>query len=315
MKSEVLLFVGDALGSYGFPDGHPFSVDRQGAFWAAAHRQGLDKRVTLAAPRQATREELLRFHDAKHVDWVETRSRIGTGYLDYGDTPAFPGVLEAASAVAGSAFEGLHRVMAGDARRTFQPIGGMHHARRGRSAGFCVFNDLGGVIDTLRAQYGIRKVAYVDIDVHHGDGVFYSYETDPDLVFADIHEDGRFLYPGTGSTEETGSGGAEGTKLNLPMAPGAGDTQFFAVWERVVDHLRRHRPEFFILQAGADSLAGDPLAHLELSPAAHAHATRTLIDLAEDTARGRLMVFGGGGYDLGNLASAWTSVLAELVRA
>jgi acetoin utilization protein AcuC len=99
------------------------------------------------------------------------------------------------------------------------------------------------------------------------------------------------------------------------MAPGAGDTQFFAVWERVIDHLRRHRPEFFILQAGADSLAGDPLAHLELSPAAHAHAARTLIDLAEDTASGRLMVFGGGGYDLGNLASAWTGVLAELVKA
>jgi acetoin utilization protein AcuC len=315
MKSEVLLFVGDALGSYGFPDGHPFSVDRQGAFWAAAHGQGLHKRVTLAAPRRASREELLRFHDAKHVDWVETRSRIGAGYLDYGDTPAFPGVLEAASAVAGSALEGLHRIMAGDARRTFQPIGGMHHARRERSAGFCVFNDLGGVIDTLRAQYGIRKVAYVDIDVHHGDGVFYSYEADPDLVFADIHEDGRYLYPGTGSAEETGSGAAEGTKLNLPMAPGAGDTQFFAVWERVIDHLRRHRPEFFILQAGADSLAGDPLAHLELSPAAHAHATRTLIDLAEDTASGRLMVFGGGGYDLGNLASAWTGVLAELVKA
>lgn len=309
------MFVGDALGSYGFPDGHPFSVDRQGAFWAAAHRQGLHKRVTLAAPRRASREELLRFHDAKHVDWVETRSRIGTGYLDYGDTPAFPGVLEAASAVAGSALEGLHRIMAGDARRTFQPIGGMHHARRGRSAGFCVFNDLGGVIDTLRAQYGIRKVAYVDIDVHHGDGVFYSYEADPDLVFADIHEDGRYLYPGTGSAEEAGSGAAEGTKLNLPMAPGAGDTQFFEVWERVIDHLRRHRPEFFILQAGADSLAGDPLAHLELSPAAHAHATRTLIDLAEETAQGRLMVFGGGGYDLANLASAWTGVLAELVRA
>jgi acetoin utilization protein AcuC len=205
--------------------------------------------------------------------------------------------------------------MAGEARRSFQPIGGMHHARRGRSAGFCVFNDLGGVIDTLREQYGIRRIAYVDIDVHHGDGVFYSYEADPDLVFADIHEDGRFLYPGTGSAEETGRGEAEGTKLNVPMAPGAGDAEFFAVWERVIDHLQRHRPEFFILQAGADSLAGDPLAHLELSPAAHACATRTLIDLAEDTARGRLMVFGGGGYALGNLATAWTGVLTELVKS
>jgi acetoin utilization protein AcuC len=315
MKSEVLLYVGEALGSYGFPQGHPFSVDRQGAFWAEARRQGLHERATVTAPRQASREELLRFHDARHVDWVETRSRIGSGYLDYGDTPAFPGVLEAAAAVVGSALEGLHRIMAGDACRTFQPIGGMHHARRGRAAGFCVFNDLGGVIDTLRAQYGVRRVAYVDIDVHHGDGVFYSYESDPDLVFADIHEDGRFLYPGTGSGDETGSDEAKGTKLNLPMAPGAGDREFFAAWERVVEHLRRHRPEFFILQAGADSLDGDPLAHLALSPAAHAHATRALIDLAEETAQGRMMVFGGGGYNLANLARAWTGVLAELVNS
>lgn len=314
MKSEVLLFVGEALGSYGFPDGHPFSVDRQGAFWAEACKLGLDKRATVAAPRRASRGELMRFHEARHVDWVEERSKLGTGYLDNGDTPAFPGLLEAAAAVTGSALEGLHRIMAGDARRTFQPIGGMHHARRGRAAGFCVFNDLGGVIDTLRAQYGIQRVAYVDIDVHHGDGVFYSYEADPDLIFADIHEDGRFLYPGTGSARETGTGAAEGTKLNLPMPPAATDNDFFAAWERVLAHLKRYQPEFLILQAGADSLAGDPLGHLALSHEAHALAARTLIDLAEETAQGRLMAFGGGGYNLGNLARAWTSVLSELVR-
>src|SRR5258708_18260937 len=113
MKSEVLSFGGEGVGSYGFPDGHPFSVDRQGAFWKEAQKQDLDKQVTLAAPRRASREELLRFHDEKHVSWVETRSRIGSGYLDYGDTPAFPGVLEAASAVTGSALEGLHRIVAG----------------------------------------------------------------------------------------------------------------------------------------------------------------------------------------------------------
>ncbi len=315
MKSEVLLFVGEALANYGFPDGHPFSVDRQGAFWEEAQKQNLDRQVTLAAPRRASRDELLRFHDEKHVSRVETRSRVGSGYLDYGDTPAFPGVLEAASAVTGSALEGLHRIMAGEARRTFQPIGGMHHARRDRAAGFCVFNDLGAIIETLRAQFGVRRVAYVDIDVHHGDGVFYCYESDPELIFADIHEDGRFLYPGTGSAEESGTGEAKGMKLNLPMPPGAGDKEFFAAWERVLSHLRRHKPEFFILQAGADGLAGDPLAHLNLSPAAHAHATKTLIELSEETARGRLMVFGGGGYDLGNLASAWTRVLAELVKS
>jgi acetoin utilization protein AcuC len=312
MKSEVLLFVGEALGNYGFPDGHPFSIDRQGAFWNEARKQGLDRKITVAAPRVATREELLRFHSESHVKRVETGSRIGNGYLDHGDTPAFPGVFEAASAVAGSALEGLHRIMAGEALRTFQPIGGMHHARRDQAAGFCVFNDLGMIIDTLRSQYGIARLAYVDIDVHHGDGVFYSYESDPDLIFVDIHEDGRFLYPGTGFAHETGAGAARGTKLNIPLPPGAGDKEFFAAWERALDHLRRFRPQFLILQAGADSLAGDPLAHLNLSPAAHAHAAKTLLALADDTANGRLMVFGGGGYDLGNLAAAWTGVLGQL---
>jgi acetoin utilization protein AcuC len=312
MKSEVLLFVGEALGNYGFPDGHPFSIDRQGAFWNEARKQGLDRKITVAAPRVATREELLRFHSESHVKRVETGSRIGNGYLDHGDTPAFPGVFEAASAVAGSALEGLHRIMAGEALRTFQPIGGMHHARRDQAAGFCVFNDLGMIIDTLRSQYGIARLAYVDIDVHHGDGVFYSYESDPDLIFVDIHEDGRFLYPGTGFAHETGAGAARGTKLNIPLPPGAGDKEFFAAWERALDHLRRFRPQFLILQAGADSLAGDPLAHLNLSPAAHAHAASTLLALAGDTANGRLMVFGGGGYDLGNLAAAWTGVLGQL---
>src|SRR5262252_54406 len=212
MKSEVLLFVGEALGKYGFPDDHPFSADRQGAFWCEARKQGLDKKAHVLEPRPASRAELLRFHEDAHVKWVETRSQIGSGYLDYGDTPAFAGVFEAASALCGSALEGLHRIMAGEALRTFQPIGGMHHARRHQSAGFCVFNDLGVVIETLRARYGVRRIAYVDIDVHHGDGVFYSYESDADLAFVDIHEDGRFLYPGTGFAEETGKGAAAGTK-------------------------------------------------------------------------------------------------------
>jgi acetoin utilization protein AcuC len=313
VNDEVLLFVGEALGRYGFPDGHPFSVDRQGAFWSEARAQGLERKARLAEPRAAGRADLLRFHHEKHVDWVEARSREGAGYIDYGDTPAFPGVFEAASALCGSALEALERIMAGDALRSFQPIGGMHHARRDRAAGFCVFSDLGMVIDALREKHGVRRVAYVDIDVHHGDGVFYTYESDPDLVLVDVHEDGNYLYPGTGAAEETGTGAAAGTKLNLPMHPGARDGDFYAAWERALEHLRRYRPEFVLLQAGADCLAGDPLAHLRFSPGVHAHAVRSLRALAEETARGRLMVFGGGGYDLGNVGTAWTRVLAELV--
>ncbi|MCK7500573.1 MAG: hypothetical protein MZW92_67855 [Comamonadaceae bacterium] len=189
----------------------------------------LDKRVALCAPRPAQRAELARFHTAEHIERVESQSRSGQGYLDYGDTPAFPGMFEAASAVTGTALDGLERIMAGEIRRTFQPVGGLHHARPHTAAGFCVFNDLGLAIRTLREIHGVRRVAYVDIDVHHGDGVLYTFEDDPELIFADIHEDGRYLYPGTGHAHETGIGRAQGTKLNLPLAPGAGDRDFYAV--------------------------------------------------------------------------------------
>jgi acetoin utilization protein AcuC len=312
MSAPLVLFVGDLLACYGFPDGHPLGIDRQGAFWSAARAQGLDRRVQVVAPRLATREELERFHTTEHVSWVKLRSEIGEGYLDYGDTPAFPGVFERGSAVAGTAIEGLERLMDGKAQRTFQPIGGLHHARRGRAAGFCVFNDLGVVIDSLRSRFGLRRIGYVDIDVHHGDGIYYPYEADPALIVVDIHEDGRFLYPGTGHAREIGRGEAEGTKLNLPLPPRSGDREFFAAWEKGLAHLRRYRPEFLILQAGADGLAGDPLADLHLTPAVHARVARDLRALADELCGGRLMAFGGGGYNLDNLAAAWTAVAREL---
>ena len=314
MVAEVLLYVGEALGKYGFPDGHPFGTDRQDAFWKETVKRGLDKQAKLAAPRPATRAEIERFHTADYVSRVDKLSELGHGMIDYGDTPAYPGVYDASSAVVGAALEGLERVMSGECYRTFQPIGGLHHARRGAGAGFCVFNDCGVVIDTLRARYGLKRIAYVDIDVHHGDGLYYPYESDPELIVADIHEDGMFLYPGTGDAEECGKGKAEGTKLNIPMQPGAGDRQFLAEWERVVEFIKRHQPEFIVFQCGADSLAGDPLAHLRYTPAAHAHAARSLCQLANEMAQGRIMGFGGGGYDRGNLALAWNGVLKEFIQ-
>ena len=308
------LFLSPELGRYGFPEGHPLSVDRQGAFWRQARALGLDRKVTLAEAPAAPKEAIGRFHTVEYIDRVIAASREGGGYLDYGDTPAFPGCYEVAAHVVGAALEGARRVMAGEARRSFQPIGGLHHARRAGAAGFCVFNDPGILIETLRAEHSVRRIAYVDIDVHHGDGVFYEFEHDPDVVCVDIHEDGEFLYPGSGSVHETGSGVAEGTKLNLPLAPGSGDREFLRAWEKAERFVDAARPEFVILQCGADGLAGDPLADLRLTPAAHAHAARRLVALAERHARGRLMAFGGGGYSLENLSAAWCAVLEVLVE-
>jgi acetoin utilization protein AcuC len=315
VASEVLVLMGELLARYRFPDGHPFSIDRQRAFWDEARRQGLDRRVVTRPPRTASVDELLRFHTAGHVDWVAASSARGGGCLDHGDTPVFPGIYESAAAVAGTALDALARVMAGECRRSFQPVGGLHHARADRAAGFCVFNDLALVIRSLREVHRVRRIAYVDIDVHHGDGVFYAFEDDPDVIIADIHEDGRYLYPGTGHAYETGTGRARGTKLNLPLPPGAGDREFAAAWAKVLEHLRQQQPEFIVLQCGVDGLGGDPLGHLQLTPAAHAFATRTLCRLADEYCDGRLMAFGGGGYCLENVAAGWCAVLRELVQA
>jgi len=314
VDQQVSLYVGEALGRYGFPHGHPLGMDRQGVFFRETVARGLDRRVAVvASAAPATRAALERFHTPAFVEKVANAERDGLEILDQGDTPVFPGVFETSATVVGAALHGLATVMNGQVKRTFQPIGGLHHAGRDHAAGFCVFNDLGVVIETLRSVYGIRRVAYVDIDVHHGDGVFYAFEDDPDVIIADIHEEGRSLYPGTGAAGETGKGAAEGSKLNLPLAAGSGDAEFFLAWQRVVTHLQRHRAEFYVFQCGADGLKGDPLAHLEYTPAVHAHAARSLRTLAESQARGRLMAFGGGGYHRPNIAAAWNNVLAELL--
>lgn len=271
--------------------------------------------LMLGEPRAATRTELECFHRPEYVELVRVRSLTGQGYLDAGDTPAFRGVFEAASHVVGATLVAAETLMRGVAHRAFIPIAGLHHASRAHAAGFCVFNDCGIAIEILRSRFGVRRIAYVDIDAHHGDGVFYAFEDDPDLLFADIHEDGRFLYPGTGAASETGSGRAVGTKLNIPMPPGADDELFKIAWQRIEGYLLANRPEFILLQCGADSLEGDPITHLRFTADAHALAARRCCEIADELGHGRVLAMGGGGYDRHNLARAWTRVVEALVDA
>ena len=310
---SVAVFVGEALAAYGFGEGHPFGPDRLDAFWRRMLERGLDRRVRICEPRMASDEEILRFHTAAYVQRVKALSRSGEGYLDGGDTPAFPGMYEAAAIVVGTVLAALQALIEGNSRQAFVPIAGLHHARRDAAAGFCVFNDCGVAIETLRSVHGIRRVAYVDIDAHHGDGVFYAFEDDPDLIFVDLHEDGRYLYPGTGAVEESGRGAAAGTKLNIPMPPEAGDAEFLRAWEAAERFVERAEPEFILLQCGADSLAGDPITHLRYSEAAHRHAAARLKVIAERCCAGRLLALGGGGYIRANLGRAWSAVVEALL--
>jgi acetoin utilization protein AcuC len=312
-NSQVMLVSGDEIAAYGFSGGHQFGPDRHAAFMREFKASGLGSRVLHGEPRRATEIELTSFHTQRYVEFVRDRCGAGIGFLDAGDTPAQRGIFESACAVVGATLVATDAIMQGQVRRAFVPIAGLHHAARDAAAGFCVFNDVGVAIEQLRRRHGLRRIAYVDIDAHHGDGVYYGFESDPDVVFADIHEDGATLYPGTGSHDEIGMGAAKGSKLNLPMSAGSTDEQFRETWLRVIDHVEAAQPEFIILQCGADSIAGDPITHMQFTPQAHAQATRDLCALAERLGHGRVLGLGGGGYNRRNLAVAWTGVVREML--
>ncbi len=314
MSDTVLVYRGESIAAYGFGDTHPFGTDRHDVFHAELDKAGLGDAIGYGHPRPARVDELALFHTPDYIDKVSRMSATGKGWLDGGDTPAVPGIYDAASAVVGAVLCAVDEIMHGHHQRAFIPIAGLHHAARGSAAGFCVFNDCGIAIEYLRQQFDLKRVAYVDIDAHHGDGVFYGFQDDPDLIFADIHEDGRFLYPGTGAAEETGTGRARGTKLNIPLAPGADDGDFREAWQRVEAYLESMQPQVIIMQCGADSLEGDPITHLRWTEEAHAEAAASLCRLADRYCDGRIIGTGGGGYNRHNLARAWTRVVQSFVE-
>jgi len=315
MARYVGICIDKALTSYAFGESHPFGPMRLPAFVAEARQRGLIEQLRLLPAQRATDAQIGLFHTPAYIAFVRDCSVRGAGFLDAGDTPAFAGAYEAAATVAGTVLDAVDRIMDGVCRRAFVPIAGLHHARPDHAAGFCIFNDCGIAIASLLSEHACNRIAYVDIDAHHGDGVFYAFEKNAAVVIADIHEDGRFLYPGTGAAEETGAGPARGTKLNIPLPPGADDKGFLAAWPRVESFVRAYEPEFILFQCGADCLAGDPITHLRFSATAHRYAATRLCMVAEDCCDGRLLALGGGGYALNNLAAAWCAVVGALLEA
>ncbi len=313
-KKTCCVYLGDQLARYAFGDNHPFGSLRHSVFSKALYVKNLDRYVDILEPVEATQEILELFHEHAYVEKVKAMSKSGDGFLDKGDTPAFAGMYEAVLTVAGTVCNAIDRLVCNEYISAFIPIAGLHHARRHTAAGFCVINDCGIAIEYLRHKYNIRRIAYIDIDAHHGDGVFYSFENDPDLIFVDFHEDGRFLYPGTGDSAETGKGKAKDTKLNIPLPPGASDELFMKAWPCAEAFVRAAKPEFILVQCGADSIDGDPITHLAYTENVHKHVMTNVCRMANELCGGRVVALGGGGYDLGNIAATWTAVVSAMVN-
>jgi len=314
MTNKICVMLGDELSHYHFGETHPFGPKRYWAFKEEFIQRGLDQKVTLSKPQQVTEEQLKLFHTQDHINKVKTLSALGEGFLDCGDTPAIKGIFESALAVVGTTLKAVDLLMQNKAIHAFTPIGGIHHARRDSAAGFCVFNDCGIAIEYLRKEYNIQRIAYIDIDAHHGDGVFYEFEDDPNLCFVDFHQDGTTLYPGTGFINETGKGKAVGTKLNIPLPPNSTDKTAKSLWKSAENLIDKFKPEFILLQCGADSLAGDPITQLKLTSEFHAYVTLRLVLLANQYSQGRLLAMGGGGYNLDNIKVAWNDAISTLIN-
>ena len=295
---------------YSFPPPHPFNSARVVRFWEELEKHGLGE--VAVEPERADEEAVELFHDKEHFEFVRKASTLGYGVPGRRGHPRLQG-RPRGRRVCGRLDPVLRREdLSGEVDHGFNPVGGLHHARRDRSAGFCVFNDIGVAIELLRRR-GVRRILYVDIDVHHGDGVFYPYQADPEVFIFDVHEDGRFLYPGSGTAEETGEGKAAGTKVNIPLLPGEGDERMKDILPRLEEFATRADPEFVILQCGADGMAGDPIGGLSFSESFHSNVARLLHDVAHKSCKGRMVALGGGGYDPNNCARAWTAVVRQLV--
>ncbi len=305
-----MFFYHPRMTGYEFGPKHPLRPERLRRTIALLER--VAPKVEALDPGLADLADLLRVHDEGYVRVVESLScgeRVPhsllqeSGFLG-GDNPPFPGMYEAALAYCGGAVRAARLVRDG-APLAFNIAGGLHHARRSQASGFCVFNDCAIALTVLRERY--ERVAYVDIDLHHGDGVQWLFYDDPTVLTCSVHETGRTLYPGTGFVEETG---AEATSLNVPLEPHTtGDTWLWAFERTVLPALERYQPGAVVLQMGTDAHTLDPLGHLDLVAQEWLEAVR----LVRDTGL-PIVALGGGGYDMTTVPRMWVAAVLTLLR-
>jgi acetoin utilization protein AcuC len=291
--------------AYNFGPGHPLRPERLKMTVEILHVQGWEA----VDPGKGEVSDVLRVHDADYVDIVQIASstpeslgrdtlrRVGLGTPD---NPIFSGMHEAALAYVAGSVRASELVREGSPL-AFGMAGGLHHARRAQASGFCVYNDCAIACAILRERFS--RVAYIDIDVHHGDGVQWIFYDDPTVITCSIHQDGRTLYPGTGGKGEERDG-----VINVPLAPGTGPEAWLAAFEReVLEPLVRMEYGAIVLQMGCDSHRTDPLARIENDTPHWLRAVELVRDLGKP-----IVALGGGGYDLNNVPRMWAAACLTL---
>jgi len=318
MRARAAFVYGHALTTYQLPEGHPLTPKRLRWTYELLSRYGAfsGPDSLLVKPRPATDEELLTFHTREYVDAVKSFSRgerlAEQGrfrFSDYGDNPTFPGMYEASSLSTGATLAAAELVASGEVEAAFNIAGGLHHAMPDRASGFCVFNDPAIAINYLLGLG--KRVAYVDIDAHHGDGVQEAFYRTPRVLTISLHESGRYLFPGSGFVKDMGEGEGRGYSVNVPLYPYTGDdTYLYAFRQVVIPLVRAFGPDVLFTQLGVDTYYTDPLAHMQLTTRGYTAVLADLYSLGVPW-----VATGGGGYDPGAVARCWAlaySVMAGM---
>ncbi|MGB4592920.1 MAG: acetoin utilization protein AcuC [Coriobacteriia bacterium] len=320
---RVSLVYSDHLAGYDLGPAHPLRPERVTRSIALMRRHGLigEGGMELLEPREASDEQLLLVHDAAYITDVRAASEDPGGFvprrgLGPGDTPVFAGMHEASALVAGGAIAAMRAVLDDRTDRAFNIAGGLHHAHRDRAAGFCVYNDPAvGIAWALKRDPTLR-IAYIDIDAHHGDGVQEAFWDDPRVLTVSIHESGRYLFPGTGFDDERGGPDAPGSALNVPMNPQAGDAQYLSAFDGLIaPAVREFAPDLLVTQNGADAHRYDPLTTLGLTLTGYRDLVVRLAALSTELTAGRMVAHGGGGYAWERIVPrAWTMLAMSLLE-
>ena len=310
-----------ALEAYGFGGDHPFNPLRIRLTLELCEALGLLQGYPFVGSEPATEEDLTTVHSLTYVRLVQKAGR-GVGELwdlmpyglGTGDNPIFPDMHEACARVVGAVLHASRMVMRGETDHAMCVSGGLHHAMRSRASGFCVYNDAGVAIARLKEEHPGIRIAYLDTDAHHGDGVQWMFYDDPEVLTVSMHESGRYLFPGTGGVEERGRDGGVGYSVNVPLEPHTDDESWISCFESVVPEvLRAFEPDVIISQNGCDGHALDPLTNLAATTRLYEHIPRRVHDLAHELCEGRWVATGGGGYDIWRVVPrAWTALWAAV---
>lgn len=313
---DYALVYGRAGQAYNFGPDHPFTPLR-GAMLTDLLRE-LDAFDVVIEPDQASREVIVSVHAESYVKRVEAASsgQFHTDSLQFGlgtgDVPVFRGMHDATRWVVGGTLTAARLISSDQVRRALHLAGGLHHAHRNYASGFCVYNDVAVAIRHL-LKAGYERIAYLDIDAHHGDGVQALFYEEPRVLTISLHESGQYLFPGTGFPNEVGAGLGLGFALNFPLLPYTDPSSYIQVFDACVpDVLKCFKPQVLVVECGADAHTKDPLAHLQLSSHAFAELYARILALADKYADGRVLMHLGGGYDLDVTARVWAMLALQV---